>query len=71
MKSIDSFTIKNRGTVYIVPSPIGGRARDLAQFIGTQMEIDGVLRTIKGYENHPTLLTLAIKIGDPVGLLVG
>lgn len=65
-KSLDSFEIKDRGTVFILISDQDCEPKDL---LGSQIIIDDNLYTIKGVEYHP-VANPRIHKGEKVGLLV-
>ena len=65
-KSLDSYELKERGTVYIVENEVD-RSRDKNDLIGSEVFIDGVKHKIKGVESF---LLSTIRKGDKIGLLV-
>lgn len=65
-KSLDTFELKNRGTVYIVEND-KARKRDDMKLIGTIVFIDSLPYTVKGVE---AFLTPIISKGEKIGILV-
>jgi len=66
-KSIDSFIITGRGTVYMVPNPTDCRREELRRLVRTTVRIDGVERVVLGVDSHATF---TISAGVSIGLLV-
>lgn len=63
--ALDSYEIKNRGTVYIVKNPKAGYPRK--RYVGKKVLIDGAERTVKAIELF--MINLPYPEGWTMGLL--
>jgi len=70
LMALDKFEIKDRGTVFIVESPVeSGRSyTELREALGSTVEIDGIQCEPVGFETN--LLASRVRIGERIGILV-
>jgi hypothetical protein len=73
---LERFTIKDRGTMIMVP-PVDLLREELKELVGQTVEIDGKLYDVRGYEdclvNHHKVVDghfVAVACWKPLGLLV-